>query len=191
MITAEQLQAVNGTINTIQIKGKQYATANARIAAFRSICPSGSITTEILAMEDGVVTMQTTIKDEDGRILASGLAHEKEDASALNKTSYIENCETSAVGRALGMLGIGANESVASAEEMTIALVNQAVDQYKETVNNELIDESQQKVLKVLCEKRKLDPQTIFTKWPKLTQEQYVLACKELCKPLCEPSGEK
>ena len=181
MITAEQLQAVNGTINTIQIKGKQYATVNARIAAFRSICPGGAITTEILSMDDGVVTMQTTIKDEDGRILASGLAHEKENASTINKTSYIENCETSAVGRALGMLGIGANESVASSEEMTIALVNQAVDQYKEAAKKELIDESQQRVLMVLCEKRKLDPQTVFTEWPKLTQEQYVLACKKLC----------
>lgn len=181
MITAEQIQAVNGTINTIQIKGKQYATVNARIAAFRSICPGGAITTEILAMEDGVVTMQTTIKDEDGRVLASGLAHEKENASTINKTSYIENCETSAVGRALGMLGIGANESVASSEEMTIALVNQAVDQYKEASKKELVGDTELKVLKVLCQNHGYDYQTVFPKWPDITQEQYKQACVRLC----------
>lgn len=181
MITAEQIQAANSQIKTIKVKGKEYAMVNARIAAFRSICPSGSITTEILSMVDGVVTMQTTIKDEDGRVLATGLAQEVQNASALNMTSYIENCETSAVGRALAKLAIGVDENIASLEETTLALVNQAVDQYKEAAKKELVGDTELKVLTVLCEKRKLDPQIVFTEWPKLTQEQYVVACKTLC----------
>ena len=39
-------------------------------------------------------------------------------SSNINKTSYVENCETSAVGRALAMLGIGIDTSIASANEV-------------------------------------------------------------------------
>ena len=69
--------------------------------------------------------MKTTITDENGKILATGMAQEKETSSYINKTSYIENCETSAVGRALGMLGIGSDEQMASAEEVANAINNQ------------------------------------------------------------------
>ena len=58
-------------------------------------------------------------------VLGSGIAYEKEGSTFINKTSYIENCETSAVGRALGMAGIGINTSVASAEEVQNAIVQQ------------------------------------------------------------------
>jgi len=61
----------------------------------------------------------------DNQILAVGHAYEKEGSTFINKTSYIENCETSAVGRALGMLGIGIDTSIATAEEVNIAIINQ------------------------------------------------------------------
>ena len=53
-------------------------------------------------------------------------AYEKEGSTFINKTSYIENCETSAVGRALGFLGIGIDGSVASADEVKTAILNQS-----------------------------------------------------------------
>lgn len=125
MITIEGLNAVNKTLKTTDVKGKPYVEVNERIRAFRSMCPSGSITTEILSMADGIVTMKATVCDEEGNVLGTGLAQEKESSSYINKTSYIENCETSAVGRALGMCGIGIDGSVASAEEVGNAIANQ------------------------------------------------------------------
>ena len=96
-----------------------------RIKGFRNICPDGSITTEIISLVDGVVTMKATITDETGKVIATGLAQEKETSSFINKTSFIENCETSAVGRALGFAGIGVDGSMASAEEVANAIMNQ------------------------------------------------------------------
>lgn len=67
--------------------------------------------------------------DDDRRIiLGTGTAYEKENSSFINKTSYIENCETSAVGRALGMAGFGIDTSVASAEEVENAMQQQEAD---------------------------------------------------------------
>lgn len=125
MITAEQIKGVNERIKKIEVKGKAYACVPARVQAFREICPEGSIETDVISMADGIVTMKTTVKDETGRVLATGLAQEKEASSYINKTSYIENCETSAVGRALGMLGLGSDEQMASAEELANAINNQ------------------------------------------------------------------
>ena len=131
MITAETIKSVNERVKKIEVKGKNYTCVAARISAFRELCPLGTITTEILNLTDGVVTMKTTVADENGKILATGMAQEKETSSNINKTSYIENCETSAVGRALGMLGIGSDEQMASAEEVANAINNQGSPQQK------------------------------------------------------------
>lgn len=131
MITAETIKSVNERVKKIEVKGKNYTCVAARISAFRELCPVGAISTEILSLADGVVTMKTTITDENGKILATGMAQEKETSSNINKTSYIENCETSAVGRALGMLGIGSDEQMASVEEVANAINNQGKEQDK------------------------------------------------------------
>ena len=68
--------------------------------------------------------MQGTITNGDGEVIAQGHAHEVRGSSNINKTSYIENCETSAVGRALAMLGIGIDTSIASANEVEDAIAN-------------------------------------------------------------------
>lgn len=129
MITAEAIKSANERVKKIEIgKGNQkkfYTSVAARVAAFREMCATGTIVTEIVTMADGVVTMKATVSDEAGRVLATGMAQEKESSSFINKTSYIENCETSAVGRALGMLGIGSDEQMASAEELANAINNQ------------------------------------------------------------------
>lgn len=124
-MTYEQLAKANGTIKTTDIKGKEYAEVNQRIKVFRMLFPNGCIKTNILSLENGVVTMVAEIYDENKNLLATGTAQEKETSSFINKTSFIENCETSAVGRALGMVGIGIETSVASFEEVTNAIANQ------------------------------------------------------------------
>ena len=125
-MTFEQIQQANEAIKTTNIKGKEYAEVNQRIKAFRMLHPEGEIFTEILSNENGTVIMKATIADKDGNILGIGHAYEKESSSYINKTSYIENCETSAVGRALGMLGIGIDTSVASYEEVANAMHQQS-----------------------------------------------------------------
>lgn len=111
-------------LKTVDIKGKPYVEVNERIKFFRNTYPSGAIINEIVSIENGVCVMKSTILVDD-RIVAIGHAYEKEGSTFINKTSYIENCETSAVGRALGMFGIGIDTSVASAEEVQNAIVNQ------------------------------------------------------------------
>ena len=129
MITFEDIRKANENIKTTDIKGKEYAEVNQRIKAFRMVFPNGSISTEIISLNDGVVTMRAIVCDEDGKLLGTGTAQEKETSSFINKTSYIENCETSAVGRALGMCGFGIDTSVASAEEVQNAINNQGKEE--------------------------------------------------------------
>ena len=64
-------------------------------------------------------------------MVAQGHAHEEKSSSNINKTSYVENCETSAIGRALGILGIGIDTSVATANE-----VQDAIDKQQAIVDN-------------------------------------------------------
>lgn len=132
-ITYNQIKEANDSTKTTDIKGKEYTEVNQRIKAYRMVYPNGSITTEILKLEDGVVLMKATILNEDGVVIGTGLAQEKEDSTFINKTSYIENCETSAVGRALGMCGFGIDTSVASAEEVKTAMANQEPKQDTKT----------------------------------------------------------
>lgn len=123
----EQLEEVNKQLKPItlthkdkngKISSNDYNTVNQRVLAFRKIFPEGSIQTEIVSHENGVILMKATVFDGVGRVLAIGHASEEKELSFINKTSYIENCETSAVGRALGFLGIGIKEAIASAEEI-------------------------------------------------------------------------
>lgn len=124
----EQLREVNENLAKIDVKGKGYVMVNERVKAFRELIPEGSITTEIISNDDGVCVMKATITDETGRVLATGLSYERESNGYINKTSYIENCETSAVGRALGFLGIGIDGSMASADEVANAMLQQQAD---------------------------------------------------------------
>ena len=123
-MTFEDLQRVNKRLGTMDIKGKAYVLVNERVKAFRELYPEGSIQTELVSDANGVCTIKASVMIGD-LVLATGYAQEKESSSYINKTSYIENCETSAVGRALGFLGIGIDTSIASAEEVDTAIRNQ------------------------------------------------------------------
>ena len=145
-ITYDQIKAVSDGIVTTNIKGKEYAAVNGRINAFRRLYPQGFITTDIVSMEAGVVVMKATCGYYDNGqavVLGTGMAYEREGSSNINKTSYIENCETSAIGRALGMAGLGINTAVASSEEVQNAIKQQ--EELQDDINPEkrvaLIDE--------------------------------------------------
>lgn len=127
MVTYEQIEQVNKEIKPTDIKGKKYAEVNQRIKAFRKLHPNGKIETEIINCGNGTVIMKSTVYDCQGNILGTGLASEKENSNNINRTSFIENCETSAVGRALGMCGLGIDCQVASKEEMEGKVVSAEV----------------------------------------------------------------
>lgn len=125
------LQKANEAIKTTNIgKDKEYAEVNQRIKAFRMLYPEGSITTELVSLTadetgNGICIFKALVKNDMGVEIATGFAREKENSSFINKTSFIENCETSAVGRALAFCGIGIDTSVASYEEVMNAKANQ------------------------------------------------------------------
>lgn len=127
-MTYEELKKANESIVTMDIKDKDYAPVNQRIKAFRMCYPEGFIVTELVSDTNGVCIFRAKVGYEDERghhVLGTGTSWEKETSSYINKTSYIENSETSAVGRALGMAGFGIDLSVASAEEVQNAINNQ------------------------------------------------------------------
>ena len=162
------------SLKTTDIKGKDYAEVNQRIKAFRMLHPNGFIGATIEDLKDGVCVMKATVTDEHGTVLAVGHAYEKEGSTFINKTSYIENCETSAVGRALGMLGIGIDTSVASYEEVANARAQQEADK----LENQKIPEIKVKALLARCERESVPVQRIcelykVAEFSELTEKQY------------------
>jgi len=114
-------------MKTVDIKGKAYVMINERIKFFRTSedFKGYSLESDIISHTNGVILIKATIRNPEGFIVASGLAQEKDGDGFINKTSYVENCETSAWGRALGNLSIGIDASIASAEEVQNAIQNQ------------------------------------------------------------------
>jgi len=129
MATFDDIQNANRSIKTTPIKGKEYAEVNQRIKAFRMVYPEGFIHTRMKSNENGLCVFRAKAGffDENGlpHVIGTGTAYEKEDSSFINRTSYIENCETSAIGRCLATLGFGIDTSICSAEELGNALAQQ------------------------------------------------------------------
>ena len=182
-ITFEDIQKANETIQTTDIKGKEYAEVNQRIKAFRMVYPGGFILPEMISNENGVCIYEASVgyysKTGNKIVLGKGSAYEKENSTFINKTSYIENCETSAVGRALGMAGFGIDTSVASAEEVQNAIANQEekpkaktnttvkskevmiTDQQKEKIKELYTADEIKEYLQDVVEKKKLSDLTL------------------------------
>lgn len=102
-------------------------TVNERVKAFREHYAEYSLETELVEITKDTALMRAVIRDKEGRLIATGTAYERTDnaASMVNKTSHVENCETSAWGRALANFGIGIDESIASAQEVANAVATQ------------------------------------------------------------------
>lgn len=106
----------------ITIQGKDYVPVHERLTEFWKNNPTWSIRTEIMESPQGTVRFKALNHDEQGILRATGHAEEKEDSSFINRTSALENAITSAIGRALGILGIGIDTSLASFEEVANAM---------------------------------------------------------------------
>lgn len=124
----------------VNIHGKEYKTVAKRVDEFRKDHKTDmSIITSIIVADEKVVVMKAEISDKDGRIIATGFAEEKRTAKGINETSALENCETSAIGRALANFGLGGGE-YASADEVANA-INQQSQPVKKTYSRLDFDE--------------------------------------------------
>ena len=116
-------RSLNG--QTINVMGKDYATVALRLAvARRNLGARLNIATEVMHNDKETCVVKATVLI-NGMIVATGLAEEKKNASRINQTSALENCETSAVGRALAFCGM-TNDKIASAEEVSAAIEQQS-----------------------------------------------------------------
>tara|TARA_R110002012_G_scaffold259907_2_gene441549 strand:+ start:643 stop:1161 length:519 start_codon:yes stop_codon:yes gene_type:complete len=113
-------------LKTINIKGKEYVEVNERLKYFRENHPEHSLVTEIIQCTEEHCVIKATIVH-GGVPIATGHAHEVRSASFINKTSFVEVCETSAWGRALANFGIGIDSQVASAHEVANAIAQTEV----------------------------------------------------------------
>ena len=125
---------------TVNIKGKDYMMVNERIKEFRAKYPNYSLESEIVNLDNDSCVIKAIVKDENQRIIATGLAREErqDKTSLVNLNAYVENCETSAWGRALGNLGIGIDTAIASGDEMNIKMAHdmETIEDFKQAVEN-------------------------------------------------------
>lgn len=104
----------------IDIHGKKYVLVKDRVLAFNELYPEGSITTKLLSKpEDKLVVVKATVSIGDRKF--TGHSQAEVGGTGVNATAALENAETSAVGRALAMLGIGVLDSIASVDEINKA----------------------------------------------------------------------
>ena len=122
---------MNHKFKTTNIRGKAYVEVNQRVLFFRNEkkYEGWAIESECINLTSESVTIRCTIKDNEGRIISQGLAQEDKTSSKINSTSYVENCETSAVGRALAFMGIGIESSIASSNEVSMAIAKQEAEE--------------------------------------------------------------
>tara|TARA_R110000824_G_scaffold386340_1_gene581243 strand:- start:1 stop:645 length:645 start_codon:yes stop_codon:yes gene_type:complete len=120
-------------LETVDIKGKPYVMVSTRIQYFREIFPRGTIETSIHHFDDTQCIVTARVypdKTNYPEWYADGMAQEYIGASHINKTSWLEVGSTSAIGRAMAMMGIGISHGVASADEVRNAKQIQSNDSF-------------------------------------------------------------
>jgi len=124
----------NKKIKSINLHGKEYAMVHDRVNAFRSEPNYNDLGIQTMLIhydnERGFCVIKAEVQDKTGFVVASGIADERRTTKGVNSTSFVENCETSAIGRALACLGIGTEDAYASSFE-----VENAIDQQKTQEN--------------------------------------------------------
>lgn len=167
--------AKTNKLKTVNIKGKDYVMVNERIKELKRLYPDYSIVTEIEHLEDKMCVVKAMILDAEGNPKATGHAYEREGSTPINRTSFIENAETSAVGRAIGFMNIGIDTSICSAEELAIAI-------------------SQQETPEQIAE-RKLNGEAVelptgedFAKAMKSASSQQITMIKTICERIGQPT---
>ena len=111
----------------VKLHGREYRTVALRVQMFREQFPLASgwrLKTEPHVITEEIVIFRAAVINPEGHEVATGYAEEKRTNRGINSTSALENCETSALGRALASAGLGGSE-YASADELAGAISQQ------------------------------------------------------------------
>jgi hypothetical protein len=158
----------------IKIHNKEYKTVALRVTEFLASPKHEGWSIETDLISDGTnVVMKSTIKDVDGRVRGTGYAEEVRGSTNINKTSAVENCETSAIGRALSAVGFGGTE-YASANEVTDAIIQQtAMNASEELLNyNAAVREHIASISAIKNALADADLETAAEEWNAMTEEE-------------------
>jgi hypothetical protein len=155
---------------TTNIKGKDYVEVNQRLLYFRNepAYAGWSLESKLIDLQPDRCCVRAVIRDNEGRIRATGHASEDRTSSMINKTSYVENCETSAWGRALACIGIGIETSIASSNEVQMAIAQQNLGDLTDKLG--LVPDYDDMMLQTL----KADFLKLVQKLPADQQERYM-----------------
>ena len=168
-------------LKTMKIKGKDYVLVNERIIAFRKLpeYQGFSIETELLHLDEASCVVRATIRNAEASVLAQGMAQEDRTSSMINKTSYVENCETSAVGRALGFLGIGIETSIATADEVDMAIKKQSATPAQANQDDSAFTKAIEYIKNTEKPKRPQAFEAVLSKYGSTFSEKQVAALKK------------
>ena len=167
----------------VKIHNKEYKTVALRVNEFLASPKheGWAIETQLItahssdgiARSDEYIVMKATIRDEQDRSRGTGYAEEKRGSTNINKTSALENCETSCIGRALAAVGFAGVE-YASANEVTDAIIQQtAINASEELLNyNAAIREHIASISAIKEALANSDLETAAEEWGQLNEEE-------------------
>jgi hypothetical protein len=155
---------------------EDYETVEERLIKFWKEHPDGRISTVLVEATASRFIVQAYIyrTEVDQHPWSSGLAEETVQGRGVNATSALENCETSAIGRALASAGYATKGKRPSREEMIKVAAKQAVSSQVAQVKAKMAETSQEYV----PVQQKEDPWTMQVAAPVVTMEQAVETVK-------------
>ena len=162
----------NKDTGIVNIHGKDYKTVAKRVDEFRKEHGMKlSIVTRLISADENTVVMKAEILDENQRVIATGYAEENRKASQINRTSALENCETSAIGRALANFGLAGGE-YASADEVAQAIHEQGAP--RQSTTTRLDFDAVRSTLDAIDDEESLDKygEDLKKKYPNMTAKQ-------------------
>ena len=124
------------TVPTVSIKGKSYSTVAERHRHLKKYFPESKIDEVLIFHDVDRVIVKTTLYIAD-QPFAVGHAEEIRSSSFINKTSAVENCSSSSLGRCLASFGLHGSE-YASADELTVALIKQGQGTTQVSIKNKI-----------------------------------------------------
>jgi hypothetical protein len=155
-----------------------YETVEERLIKYWKDHPDGQIHTEIMESTASRFIVKASVfrTEADPRPWTTGLAEETVQGRGVNATSALENCETSAIGRALANAGYATKGKRASREEMGKVAAKQVVQDTVQQVKAKMADTSQQYVPVTKAD----DPWTQWEAPPVQTMESAVETVKSI-----------
>jgi hypothetical protein len=137
-----------------------YETVETRLAKFWFACPEGRIATSLHYYDDNRVVFRAEIyiRANDAHPVSTGYAEEIRDASPVNRTSHVENAETSAIGRALANWVFQSKTAPRPSREEMVKVVRQEPAKPAPKPTGDMLARFSE-----ACAKQGLDPQQVAT----------------------------